>query len=72
MDQLIDCQNQNKICLYFFSICLFQEFDGQALCMARRVDIVRGLGLPLGPALTLYRMVVKLQTRVDDWTMCWG
>ncbi|KAL4710571.1 hypothetical protein ACJJTC_008973 [Scirpophaga incertulas] len=49
-----------------------QEFDGQALSMARRADIVRGLGLPLGPALTLYRIVVKLQTRKDDWTMCWG
>ncbi|KAL0840282.1 hypothetical protein ABMA28_015560 [Loxostege sticticalis] len=49
-----------------------QEFDGQALSMARRADIVRGLGLPLGPALALYRIVVKLQTRKDDWTMCWG
>ncbi|CAG9560563.1 unnamed protein product [Danaus chrysippus] len=49
-----------------------QEFDGQALSMARRADIVRGLGLPLGPALALYRIIVKLQTRRDDWTMCWG
>ncbi|XP_022816475.1 uncharacterized protein LOC111349557 isoform X2 [Spodoptera litura] len=49
-----------------------QEFDGQALSMARRADIVRGLGLPLGPALALYRIIVKLQTRKDDWTMCWG
>ncbi|CAG4941979.1 unnamed protein product [Parnassius apollo] len=49
-----------------------QEFDGQAISMARRADIVRGLGLPLGPALALYRIVVKLQTRKDDWTMCWG
>ncbi|CAH2075373.1 unnamed protein product, partial [Iphiclides podalirius] len=49
-----------------------QEFDGQAIAMARRADIVRGLGLPLGPALALYRIVVKLQTRKDDWTMCWG
>ncbi|CAG4937974.1 unnamed protein product [Colias eurytheme] len=49
-----------------------QEFDGQALSMARRADIVRGLGLPLGPALALYRIVVKLQTRKDDWRMCWG
>ncbi|XP_037978518.2 histone-lysine N-methyltransferase 2C isoform X1 [Plutella xylostella] len=49
-----------------------QDFDGQALSMARRADIVRGLGLPLGPALALYRIVVKLQTRKDDWTMCWG
>ncbi|XP_014365648.2 uncharacterized protein LOC106716614 [Papilio machaon] len=49
-----------------------QEFDGQAICTARRADIVRGLGLPLGPALALYRIVVKLQTRKDDWTMCWG
>lgn len=49
-----------------------QEFDGHALSMARRADIVRGLGLPLGPALNLYRIVVKLQTRKDDWTMCWG
>ncbi|XP_028038561.1 histone-lysine N-methyltransferase 2D-like isoform X2 [Bombyx mandarina] len=49
-----------------------QEFDGQALSMACRADIVRGLGLPLGPALALYRIVVKLQTRKDDWTMCWG
>lgn len=55
--------------LNFFS---FQEFDGQALSMARRADIVRGLGLPLGPALALYRIVVKLQTMKDDWTMCWG
>ncbi|KAI5645325.1 histone-lysine N-methyltransferase 2D isoform X1 [Phthorimaea operculella] len=49
-----------------------QDFDGQALSMARRADIVRGLGLPLGPALALYRIVVKLQTRKDEWTMCWG
>lgn len=49
-----------------------QEFDGQALSMSRRSDIVRGLGLPLGPALALYRIIVKLQTRKDDWTMCWG
>ncbi|XP_026751095.1 histone-lysine N-methyltransferase 2D-like [Galleria mellonella] len=49
-----------------------QEFDGQALSMARRADIVRGLGLPLGPGLALYRIIVKLQTRKDDWTMCWG
>lgn len=49
-----------------------QEFDGQALSMARRADIVKGLGLPLGPALALYRIIVKLQTRKDDWTMCWG
>lgn len=49
-----------------------QEFDGQAISMARGADIVRGLGLPLGPALALYRIIVKLQTRKDDWTMCWG
>ncbi|XP_050343116.1 uncharacterized protein LOC126768815 [Nymphalis io] len=49
-----------------------QEFDGQALSMACRADIVRGLGLPLGPALALYRIIVKLQTRRDDWRMCWG
>ncbi|XP_053602465.1 histone-lysine N-methyltransferase 2D-like isoform X2 [Plodia interpunctella] len=49
-----------------------QEFDGQAVSMARRADIVKGLGLPLGPALALYRIIVKLQTRKDDWTMCWG
>ncbi|CAK1553744.1 unnamed protein product [Leptosia nina] len=49
-----------------------QEFDGQALSMARRADIVRGLGLPLGPALALYRIIVRLQTRKDDWRMCWG
>ncbi|XP_046960463.1 histone acetyltransferase KAT6B-like [Vanessa cardui] len=49
-----------------------QEFDGQALSMACRADIVRGLGLPLGPALALYRIIVKLQTRKDDWRMCWG
>ncbi|XP_013187257.2 histone-lysine N-methyltransferase 2D isoform X2 [Amyelois transitella] len=49
-----------------------QEFDGQAVIMARRADIVKGLGLPLGPALALYRIIVKLQTRKDDWTMCWG
>lgn len=51
---------------------MLKEFDGQAIGMARRADIVRGLGLPLGPALALYRIVVKLQTRKDDWTMCWG
>ncbi|CAB3243360.1 unnamed protein product [Arctia plantaginis] len=49
-----------------------QEYDGKALSTARREDIVRGLGLPLGPALALYRIIVKLQTRKDDWTMCWG
>ncbi|GBP25790.1 PHD finger protein 10 [Eumeta japonica] len=54
------------------SILKAQDMDGQALSLARRTDIVRGLGLPLGPALTLYRIVVKLQTRKDDWTMCWG
>lgn len=54
------------------SFLVFQDMDGAALCMARRSDIVKGLGLPLGPALALYRIVVKLQTRKDDWTMCWG
>ncbi|XP_050669022.1 uncharacterized protein LOC126968208 isoform X1 [Leptidea sinapis] len=49
-----------------------QEFDGPALSMARRADIVRCLGLPLGPGLALYRIVVKLQTKKDDWRMCWG
>lgn len=49
-----------------------QEMDGPALSLAGRTDIVKGLGLPLGPALALYRIVVKLQTRKDDWTMCWG
>ncbi|XP_026828959.1 polycomb protein Scm isoform X3 [Ooceraea biroi] len=48
-----------------------QEIDGHALIMMSRMDVLRGLGLLLGPALKIYRHVLKLQMRRDDPELYW-
>ena len=40
-----------------------QEVDGAALLMLSRMDVLRGLGIKLGPALKIYNHVKLLQTR---------
>jgi len=49
----------------------FQEIDGHALLMMSRKDVVCGLNLLLGPALKIYRHVLKLQFRRDDPELYW-
>ncbi|KAF0298509.1 Histone acetyltransferase KAT6A [Amphibalanus amphitrite] len=39
------------------------EVDGPALLMLSRLDVLRGLGIKLGPALKIYNHVKLLQTR---------
>ncbi|KYQ47088.1 Atherin, partial [Trachymyrmex zeteki] len=48
-----------------------QEIDGHALLMMSRKDVVCGLNLLLGPALKIYRHVLKLQFRRDDPELYW-
>ncbi|WAR23708.1 KAT6B-like protein [Mya arenaria] len=39
-----------------------QEIDGQSLLLLKRSDVLQGLSLKLGPALKIYKHVMKLQT----------
>ncbi|XP_018405418.1 PREDICTED: chromodomain-helicase-DNA-binding protein Mi-2 homolog [Cyphomyrmex costatus] len=48
-----------------------QDIDGHALLMMSRKDVVSGLNLLLGPALKIYRHVLKLQFRRDDPELYW-
>ncbi|XP_012233877.1 uncharacterized protein Lint-O isoform X2 [Linepithema humile] len=48
-----------------------QEIDGHALLMMSRKDVLCGLNLLLGPALKIYRHVLKLQFRRDDPALYW-
>ncbi|XP_025994323.1 uncharacterized protein LOC105193093 [Solenopsis invicta] len=48
-----------------------QEIDGHALLMMNRKDVLCGLNLLLGPALKIYRHVLKLQFRRDDPELYW-
>ncbi|XP_077266308.1 L(3)mbt interactor in ovarian somatic cells isoform X1 [Temnothorax americanus] len=48
-----------------------QEIDGHALLMMSRKDVLCGLNLLLGPALKIYRHVLKLQFRRDDPELYW-
>ncbi|KAJ3643563.1 hypothetical protein Zmor_026265 [Zophobas morio] len=48
-----------------------QEIDGRSLLLLRRIDVLTNLKLKLGPALKIYKHVVKLQVRRDDPKLYW-
>nr|CAI5834723.1 unnamed protein product [Callosobruchus analis] len=48
-----------------------QEIDGRSLLLLKRMDVLTNLNLRLGPALKIYRHVVKLQVRRDDPKLYW-
>lgn len=48
-----------------------QDIDGHALLLMSRSDVLSGLDLLLGPALKIYRHVLKLQLRRDDTKFYW-
>ncbi|XP_003426986.1 histone-lysine N-methyltransferase 2D [Nasonia vitripennis] len=48
-----------------------QEIDGHSLLLLKRSDVLGGLDLLLGPALKIYRHVLKLQVRRDDPKLYW-
>ncbi|KAF2882967.1 hypothetical protein ILUMI_23195 [Ignelater luminosus] len=48
-----------------------QEIDGRSLLLMKRMDVIGSLKLKLGPALKIYRHVVKLQFRRDDPKLYW-
>ena len=49
----------------FSQDCFSQDIDGKALLLLHRKDVVGGSfgGLKLGPALKMFNLVKKLQTR---------
>lgn len=49
----------------------FQEIDGHSLLLMKRIDVLTSLKLKLGPALKIYRHIVKLQVRRDDPKLYW-
>jgi len=42
------------------------EIDGASLLLMKRNDVVRNMGLKLGPAVKIYNHIRRLQTRRDD------
>jgi PHD-finger len=50
-----------------------QEIDGSSILLMKRVDVLKGFKhLKLGPALNIYRHIVKLQNGGnDDPRLCW-
>ena len=40
-----------------------QEIDGPGVLVLQRQDVLRGLGVKLGPALRIYNRIRALQTR---------
>ncbi|XP_026670619.1 zinc finger protein ubi-d4-like isoform X2 [Ceratina calcarata] len=48
-----------------------QDIDGHSLLLMKRSDVLSGLDLLLGPALKIYRHVLKLQVRRDDPKLYW-
>lgn len=48
-----------------------QEIDGHSLLLMTRLDVLTSLKLKLGPALKIYRHVLKLQIRRDDQKLYW-
>ncbi|XP_044260731.1 uncharacterized protein LOC123008783 [Tribolium madens] len=48
-----------------------QEIDGRSLLLLKRMDVLTNLKLKLGPALKIYKHVVKLQVRRDDPKFYW-
>lgn len=55
----------------FQKFFFFQEIDGHSLLLMKRIDVLTSLNLKLGPALKIYRHVVKLQVRKDDQKLYW-
>ncbi|KAJ8668065.1 hypothetical protein QAD02_009728 [Eretmocerus hayati] len=47
------------------------EIDGSSLLLLKRKDVLTGLDLLLGPALKIWRHVLKLQLRRDDPKFYW-
>ncbi|KAK3612621.1 hypothetical protein CHS0354_042131 [Potamilus streckersoni] len=43
-----------------------QEIDGKSLLLMKRLDVLTGLSIRLGPALKIYQHVMKLQTAFQD------
>jgi SAM domain (Sterile alpha motif) len=43
-----------------------QEIDGPSLLLMKRNDVVRNMGLKLGPAVKMYTHIRRLQTRRAD------
>ncbi|XP_022905057.1 sterile alpha motif domain-containing protein 1 isoform X2 [Onthophagus taurus] len=50
---------------------LEHQIDGRSLLLMKRFDVLTGLKLKLGPALKIYRHVLKLQYRRDDPKLYW-
>ncbi|KAF7995161.1 hypothetical protein HCN44_004633 [Aphidius gifuensis] len=48
-----------------------QDIDGHSLLLMKRSDVLIGMDLLLGPALKIYRHVLKLQMRRDDTKFYW-
>ncbi|CAD6237058.1 GSCOCG00002118001-RA-CDS [Cotesia congregata] len=48
-----------------------QDIDGHSLLLMKRSDVLIGLDLLLGPALKIYRHVLKLQMRRDETRFYW-
>ncbi|CAG9863567.1 unnamed protein product [Phyllotreta striolata] len=48
-----------------------QEIDGRSLLLLKRLDVLTNLNLRLGPALKIYKHIVKLQVRRDDPRLYW-
>lgn len=48
-----------------------QEIDGHSLLLMKRKDVLTNLQLKLGPALKIYRHVLRLQLRKDDVKLGW-
>ncbi|KAG8180165.1 hypothetical protein JTE90_002291 [Oedothorax gibbosus] len=43
-----------------------QEIDGLSLLLMKRIDVLTGLGIKLGPALKIYKHIVTLQAKVGE------
>jgi hypothetical protein len=57
----IQNNNNNLIINEIYSHCL-QDVDGKSLLLMKRMDVLRGLKLKLGPALKIYNNhVIRMQ-----------
>lgn len=48
-----------------------QEVDGASLLLMNRTDVLRLLKRKVGPALNIYRMILRFQTGSNDVTLGW-
>ena len=51
--------NKFFLFLYFFSLSLFQQIDGEAFLLLTQNDIVNILKIKLGPALKIFNTIPK-------------